>query len=37
LTSALWICDPLAILAQGAERGFVVRDGRIVELEPVAT
>jgi 8-oxoguanine deaminase len=29
---ALWIKDPLAILAEGAERGIVVRDGRIVEL-----
>jgi 8-oxoguanine deaminase len=33
-TSALWIKDPLAILADGAERGIVVRDGRIVELVP---
>src|SRR5271163_2638460 len=30
--SALWIKDPLAILADGAERGIVVLDGRIVEL-----
>jgi len=30
--SALWIKDPLAILADGAERGIVLRDGRIVEL-----
>ena len=30
--SALWIKDPLAILADGAERGIVVQDGRIVEL-----
>ena len=29
---ALWIKDPLAILADGAERGIVVQDGRIVEL-----
>jgi 8-oxoguanine deaminase len=29
---ALWIKDPLAILADGAARGVVVRDGRIVEL-----
>ncbi len=29
---ALWIKDPLAILADGAERGIVVADGRIVEL-----
>ena len=32
MTSALWICDPLAILAKGAERGFVLQNGRIVEL-----
>jgi 8-oxoguanine deaminase len=31
---ALWIRDPLAILADGAERGFVVDNGRIVELVP---
>jgi 8-oxoguanine deaminase len=30
--SALWIKDPLAILADGAARGVVVQDGRIVEL-----
>jgi 8-oxoguanine deaminase len=29
---ALWIKDPLGILADGAERGVVVQDGRIVEL-----
>jgi 8-oxoguanine deaminase len=28
----LWIKDPLAILAEGAERGVVVQNGRIVEL-----
>ncbi|WP_421725816.1 8-oxoguanine deaminase [Bauldia sp.] len=28
----LWIKDPLAILAFGAERGVVVEDGRIAEL-----
>ncbi len=28
---ALWIKDPLAILADGAKRGVVVRDGRIVK------
>src|SRR4030081_3947296 len=28
----IWIKDPLAILADGAERGVVVKDGRIVEL-----
>ena len=31
---ALWIKDPLAVFAEGAERGVVVRDGRIVELVP---
>jgi 8-oxoguanine deaminase len=31
---ALWIKDPLAILADGAERGIVVRAGRIVEKVP---
>jgi 8-oxoguanine deaminase len=31
---ALWIKDPLAIFADGAERGIVVRDGRIVEKIP---
>ena len=30
--SALWIKDPLAILADGAKRGLVLQDGRIVEL-----
>jgi 8-oxoguanine deaminase len=29
---ALWIKDPLGILAERAERGVVVQDGRIVEL-----
>ncbi len=28
----LWIKDPIAILAEGAERGIVVEDGIIVEL-----
>ena len=28
----LWIKDPIAALADGAERGIVVEDGRIVEL-----
>ncbi len=32
--AGLWIKDPLAILADGAERGLVVRDGRIAELVP---
>jgi 8-oxoguanine deaminase len=31
---ATWIRDPLAILADGAERGVVVRQGKIVELVP---
>src|SRR5260370_4184338 len=31
---AIWIKDPLAILADGAERGIVVQNGRIVELVP---
>ena len=30
----LWLKDPLAILADGAERGVVVRGGRIAELVP---
>ncbi|HZR77235.1 8-oxoguanine deaminase [Bradyrhizobium sp.] len=30
-TQAIWIKDPLGILAEGADRGIVVRDGRIVE------
>src|SRR6195952_5025569 len=33
-TPAIWIKDPLAILADGAERGIVVQQGRIVELVP---
>ena len=31
---SVWIKDPIAILAVGAERGVVVREGRIVELVP---
>src|SRR4030088_1289570 len=31
---AIWIKDPLAILADGAERGVVVQNGKIVELVP---
>ena len=31
---AIWIKDPASILADGAERGIVVKDGRIVELVP---
>src|SRR3954467_3916569 len=30
----VWIRDPLAILADGAKRGIVVKGGRIVELVP---
>ena len=33
-SQAIWIKDPLAILAEGAGRGIVVRQGRIVELVP---
>ena len=29
-----WIKDPMAILADGARRGVVVEEGRIVELVP---
>ena len=29
---AIWIKDPVAVLAEGAERGVVVQQGRIVEL-----
>lgn len=32
MADRLWIKDPLAVLATGAERGIVVEDGRIVEL-----
>src|SRR5580692_3683484 len=31
---AIWIKDPVGILAENAARGVVVRDGRIVELVP---
>ncbi|MCC8964753.1 8-oxoguanine deaminase [Bradyrhizobium sp. Pear76] len=31
-TQPIWIKDPLSILADGAERGVVVQDGKIVEL-----
>ncbi len=34
MTQAIWIKDPMAILADGAERGVVVLDGAIVELVP---
>jgi 8-oxoguanine deaminase len=33
-TQAIWVRDPLSILADGAERGVVVREGRIIELVP---
>lgn len=33
-SSPLWIKDPLAILANDADRGIILRDGRIVELVP---
>ena len=33
-TQAIWIKDPLSILADGAERGLVVRGSKIVELVP---
>ncbi|WP_454625962.1 8-oxoguanine deaminase [Bradyrhizobium cenepequi] len=41
-TQPTWIKDPLSILAEGAERGVVVQNGRIVELvsrgkQPTAT
>ncbi len=32
MSEAVWIKDPMAILAEGAERGVVVDGGRIVEL-----
>jgi 8-oxoguanine deaminase len=35
--TALWLKDPLAILAEGAERGIVVEDGRITALVPPGT
>jgi 8-oxoguanine deaminase len=33
-TPAIWIKDPLAIFADGAERGVVISRGKIVELIP---
>jgi 8-oxoguanine deaminase len=33
-SASLWIKDPLAILADAAERGIVLRAGRVVELVP---
>lgn len=32
MTSSTWLKDPLAIYAENAEGGVVVRDGEIVEL-----
>jgi 8-oxoguanine deaminase len=34
---AVWIKDPLAILAEGAERGVIVENGKIVELVPAGS
>ena len=34
MTAPIWIENPLAILASGAERGVVVSQGRIAELVP---
>ena len=34
MTAALWIKDPLGILADDAERGVVVSEGRIIECVP---
>src|SRR6201984_34578 len=33
-TQAIWIKDPLGIFADGAERGLVVKGGKIIELVP---
>ena len=35
MSTPLWIKDPQGILAQGAERGVVVHEGRIAELVPL--
>ena len=32
MSEVIWIKDPMAILADGAERGVVIADGAIVEL-----
>ena len=32
MVARVWIKDPIALLADGGERGLVVEDGRIVEL-----
>ncbi|WP_407179067.1 8-oxoguanine deaminase [Bradyrhizobium sp. STM 3562] len=36
-TQAIWIRDPVSILAEGAERGIVVHQGKIVELVPAGS
>src|SRR6201995_2104260 len=33
-STAIWIKDPIGIFAEGAARGVVVREGKIVELVP---
>src|SRR6201994_1603413 len=33
-SKAIWIKDPIGIFAEGAARGVVVREGKIVELVP---
>lgn len=35
MAAPVWIKDPLAVFADNAEGGIVVRDGRIVELVPL--
>jgi 8-oxoguanine deaminase len=37
MPQAIWIKDPLGVLAEGAARGIVVREGRIVELVPAGS
>jgi 8-oxoguanine deaminase len=34
MTHPVWIKDPLAVLASGAERGIVIAGGRVAELVP---
>jgi 8-oxoguanine deaminase len=34
VTGSVWIKDPLGILAEGASRGVVVNDGRVIECIP---
>ncbi|WP_428484954.1 8-oxoguanine deaminase [Rhodopila sp.] len=33
-SAPVWIKDPLGILAEGAERGIVIREGRVAEVVP---